>query len=336
MDARNEPRDWRAAARAAGRVAVALAVVPLACVWTDTILRASKSAAEVVLTPDELRSLTAGQGSVQAGRPPTVEEPNQQPSAATGEQQNGEENPSAEQVSTATGEDVAQTAEPDPEEELRKAPEPEATGDEATGQAEAAADAQPPPALPISSGAEGSLASFAGPGVESGGDEPAATGSGTGPAWEVTFAASPTPESLSRLPQTRLAACRARRGYTELVLVERGELSRPVTVDDFLRLEPAYQGRQGIVLSPEMLQPWQDRLLVYGGGWQAWLLVEDQLFARWLDEVRQSLASRRAVWDQVARIAAQLQPDGRMVLQEVELRPATPPADENMPVSGEQ
>lgn len=315
---------WCVLLQAAGRVAIALAVVPLACVWADTILQVTESATEVVLSADELRALAsspaAGQQADEAAAQKADRERTEAAEASAappGDREAEAEQDSGDAETAAVPAAIADTAPADAM--VRDVPATDAPAREGAEATAPVDGIETPPQLQVSSGAEGSLASFAGAGTESSDDASSMPGRGAGPAWDVTFAVPPTAEGLSRLPQTRLAACRPRRGFTELILIERGELSRPMTVEDFLQLEPGYQARQGIVLGSSVLRSVEDRLVVHGGGWQAWLLVEDQRFARWLEQVRQALSARNLEWPQIARISAQLQPGGEMVIQALEL-----------------
>jgi hypothetical protein len=299
------------------RVAVAVVAVPFACVWADGILHVTERATDVVFSTDDLRAMVPA-----APEPPCDPPQPDESQAAESSPPSGEALlPDKDTTGTQCAEPaeavakvepaVEQTRETTQEERCAAAVNPSEQGGAAEGQP--SAESAPAPngpetgaPLTLATGAEGSLASFAGPAAGSAGDGESTGAAGAGLIWDVTFAEPPTLENVARVAQTRLAACRVRRGFTELVLLGDGELVRPLAVDEFIAAYPAFGARRGILLPQSVLTPVEERLLVHGGGWQAWLLVEDALLADWVAEIEESPRLQGAAWPQVQRIAVRL------------------------------
>ncbi len=155
-------------------------------------------------------------------------------------------------------------------------------------------------------GGSGTLASFDGHGphdsVAYQAAEPA--GVGNGPVWDVEFHGGSATARRAQIDGARLAAVRQRRGFIEAVLIHDGQTSRPIPVEKLVHDYPQYRGRRGIMLARHWLGDVEDRLLGYGGGWQAWLLIDDRVFREWMTIVHHEVMTNRNDWNSVERIEA--------------------------------
>ncbi len=125
-------------------------------------------------------------------------------------------------------------------------------------------------------------------------------------AWTIRFDRAYPAEPLGAVAGTRLAAVRPRRGGAECLPINGRHLGSPQDVESWLREHPRHSARHGILLPRSWFRELDDRLLPLGGGWQFWLLVEDALFAQWIEQVSIRLAVRGTAWEDVERIEARL------------------------------
>lgn len=317
----NKRSKLRGFIRLSCRAGVFLAVVVAASLWADTLLRVTEHTAEFVLDANDLEAMfqqpkteidadmDAAAGETSPERTSDNAETDQTNRTDKSEQEE------AEPVESAIPEDgdstsAKHTSDADPATEAPTADEPPPAdgGDtppqDLTLHEDAARTLQTP--MPTDTGTAGSLASFDGPGITSSGEDGPADAEPSGPVWEITFASAPTLDRLQAIPQMRLAACRSRRGFVELVLIDGRNTAEPMTVDQFVQRHPAHSLRQGILLDRSLLRPLEERLVVYGGGWELWLLVEDELLAEWTDEVLDSASNGQVAWHDMVRIAARL------------------------------
>jgi len=281
------------------RALLLVASISLACVWSNALLYVSEEATEVVLAKEDLQALL----NEPAPEPPPRVEPGigeaaPAPAPLPEPPPANEQTPPLEQptlpATVQATEDVIIADKND------QAPLADATDQ---------TDHSPPaePIAPITSlGENGTLASFDGSGVHGDprNDGAGQSGQGNGPVWDIQFHGEPTTELLQRIKGARLAAVRHRRGFIEVALIRDGEISLPARVEELLRDHPEFLGRKGIILDRRWLGEVEDRLLNYGGGWQAWLLIEDAMFAEWLNAVNAHVKASQLGWDSIERIEA--------------------------------
>lgn len=155
-------------------------------------------------------------------------------------------------------------------------------------------------------GSEGRLQSFLGSATTWAEDTAPDDGSGRGLAWTIRFDRAYSTEHLGTVAGTRLAAVRPRRGGAECLPISGWHLGPLQDVESWLRDHPQHSARHGILLPRSWFRELEDRLLPLGGGWQFWLLIEDALFAQWIEHVSRRLVVRGTTWEDATRIEARL------------------------------
>lgn len=282
------------------------ASVVVACVWADALLYVSQGATEVVLAKEDLQALV--------NEPPPQHLSSPEPERDDPVPLAGREGRHAADAFEPV--DEAPHAAAVASEEI----EPAESGDRksvASGQVQtdqpsvdtSDVDANAPVEHLTPLGGQGTLASFAGESPHGSPDQEASprAGRGAGTVWDVQFRGQPTIGMLRSIDGAQLAAVRQRRGFIEAALVRENGISPPTDLDDLLRGHPEYSGRNGIVLDRRWLDEVEDRLLTYGGGWQAWLLIEDGLFSAWRAAVDRRIKALGLNWESVERIEAAVQ-----------------------------
>jgi len=304
------------------RLALVPPVLLGACLWADSVLQVADRGAEMVMTSEDLESFVESEEeqplpkkTQAAEEEPGTNEP--EPTAAT-EVVNTDDKPEPPAAQPSHEEELeTPTAIDNPEDPVPNAEEPVSK----TSTADLASEVAPPvPAsdesaktsveeattnLPLSTGQPGNLASFAAAGGQGAGAEQADGASPqSGLIWDVELSGRTALADLQTGRGVLLAAVRQRHHFVQVALTRGPEVSRPLTLEQFLDQHPEFSGRHGIILARRWLRPFNERLLSHGGGWEMWLLLEDRLFADWVATVERAAAERGWTVDDVERIEA--------------------------------
>lgn len=358
MLVRHMPRHWYLSAAIRGTLVLAAALT--ACAWANTVLHVTKTSVATILDADDWPEASEPPEEPTVAQPP--EEVPQQPTDTTSvesqavKQEKAEQAISEAQSNPKLPEPPAVNASPpnlppadvsadeplvasadESENAVETAASPEPLNDQAPPQdldrvaAEQADSARPAAAPELFTAAEGGeLGSFNLPGA---GDSPTVgdAAPGNGLVCVVGFAKLPTPESLRSIPWGQLVVIRHGRQGIELATVDGRAVSPPMSVAEFLRTRPQFALRQGIVLDRAVISRVADRLVTDGGGWTPWLVVSDQVFASWQQEVLRELERSGVARQDAKRIHAQLIWDARrgdaaprIVVTQVERRSINP------------
>jgi len=278
----------------------------VACVWADALLYVSQEATDFVLAKEDLQALV----NEPAPQHPSSTEPERNdpvPITRREERKTTDASESVDEVPDAAAV-VSEEIEPaESGERASAASEPLQTDPAIVDPSDLVATAPVEHLIPL--GGEGTLASFVGesPYGNPVQDATLRAGRGAGAVWDVQFRGESTIEMLRSIEGAQLAALRQRRGFIEVALVREDGISPPTDLDNLLRRHPGYSGRNGIVLERRWLNDVEDRLLTYGGGWQAWLLIEDELFIEWRTAVDRRIKAQGLDWESVERIEAAVQ-----------------------------
>ncbi|MCO6454194.1 MAG: hypothetical protein J5I93_02660 [Pirellulaceae bacterium] len=141
-----------------------------------------------------------------------------------------------------------------------------------------------------------------------------------------------------RWPGYYLVAVRARRvpAVLEVISLNGDQLVGPLTLDEFSRLVGRASLNRGVLLDNDLLVPVQDRLLPLGGGWQAWMLLDETVWNQWRTTVESSLRQRALTWSQVRSLTIRLeqtkedaQRGPRLAVADITQHDAQPAASDN-------
>jgi hypothetical protein len=319
------------------RGVVLAGAVTIGAFWADGLLQASRRASDLLMTASDLQELAAAEPE-----PEAAEEEDDAPQAEATGMRSDEVSPTVSENGSAAARREAVAADPVSASEASGAlpdhvalpPVDEPPTVETASDEPLVAD--DPVIEPVAEtndsvpdfGGEGTLQSFLGHAATSAEGSLPNGLTGRGPVWTIRFDRVHSAERLSAVPRTRLAAVRQRRDGAECLPIAGRQLGAAQTVDAWLSGHPEYSARRGVLLPRSWFREFDDRLLPLGGGWQFWLLVEDALFAQWIEQVSGPLAARQAGWADVLRIEARLvlagtgnSPVWRLEITAIEMNP---------------
>lgn len=304
------------------RLALVPPVLLAACLWADSVLQVADQGAELAMTSDDLQSfLESEEVQPLPEKRQEVEEEAKtkepEPPIAT-EVVNADDKPEPpvaersheEELETPTAKETPQSSVPNGEETIPETPAIDSVTDDAPAVSPSAESVETPVEeattnLPLSTDQPGNLASFAAAGGRgAGADDADGASPQSGLIWDVELSGRTALTDLQTGQGVLLAAVRQRHNFVQVALTRGTEVSRPLTLEQFLDQHPEFSGRHGIILARRWLRPFSERLLSHGGGWEMWLLLDDELFENWTATVERAAAGRGWTMDDVERIEA--------------------------------